>query len=53
MTRATAFFSVGGFSARLGRRHGGLKPDFAGDPSGVDLGLRFHQQGWTCGLPAG
>jgi len=48
MTRATAFFSVGGFSARLGREHGGLKPDFAGDPCGVDLGLRYNQQGWSC-----
>ncbi len=48
MTRATAFFSVGGFSARLGRGHGARKPDFAGDPCGVDLGLRYSRRGWRC-----
>lgn len=48
MTRATAFFSAGGFSTRLGREHGGAKPDFAGDPAGIDYGLRLQQQGWTC-----
>lgn len=48
MIQATAFFSVGGFSARVGREHGGPKPDFAGDACGVDLGLRLDQQGWTC-----
>lgn len=48
MVRATAFFSVGGFSTRLGHDHHAVKPDFAGELAGVDLCLRLGSRGWDC-----
>ncbi len=48
MVRAAAFFSVGGFSARVGRAHHQVKTDFAGDLAGMDLCLRLGSRGWGC-----
>ena len=48
MVRANAFFSVGGFSARLGRDHHHAKAEFEGEPAGVDLCLRLGIRGWDC-----
>ncbi len=48
MVRATSFFAVGGFSARVGREHQQCRPDFAGDPSGMDICLRLGHRGWSC-----
>jgi GT2 family glycosyltransferase len=48
MVRSTSFFAVGGFSGRLGREHNISRPDYEGDPAGVDICLRFGNQGWTC-----
>ncbi len=48
MVRSTSFFAVGGFSGRIGREHGSGRPDFEGDPAGVDLCLRFGYRGWSC-----
>lgn len=48
MIRASAFFAVGGFSARLGRDHFHQKPDFSGELAGVDICLRLGSRGWDC-----
>lgn len=48
LVRAAAFFSVGGFSARLGHDHEAARADFAGDLAGVDLCLRLGSRGWDC-----
>ncbi len=48
MVRATSFFAVGGFSARVGRQHILHRPDHEGDPAGVDLCLRLGHRGWSC-----
>ncbi len=48
MVRATSFFAVGGFSARVGREHLLCRPDFAGDPAGMDICLRLGHRGWSC-----
>lgn len=48
MVRATSFFAVGGFSARVGREHQLFRPDFEGDPSGMDICLRLGHRGWSC-----
>jgi GT2 family glycosyltransferase len=48
MVRASAFFAVGGFSARLGRDHHQTKADCAGELSGADLCLRLGSRGWEC-----
>ena len=48
MIRATSFFAVGGFSARLGRQHHTCRPDFEGDPSGMDICLRLGYRGGFC-----
>jgi len=48
MVRATSFFAVGGFSARLGREHELHRPDFEGDPAGMDICLRLGHRGWSC-----
>lgn len=48
MVRATSFFAVGGFSARVGREHQLSRPDFEGDPSGLDICLRLGYRGWSC-----
>ncbi len=48
MVRATSFFAVGGFSARVGREHQIFRPDFEGDPCGMDICLRLGHRGWSC-----
>jgi len=48
MVRATSFFAVGGFSVRVGRGHPLCRPDYEGDPSGMDICLRLGQRGWFC-----
>lgn len=48
MIKASAFFSVGGFSARLGRDHHQTKAEFEGELAGVDLCLRLGSRGWDC-----
>jgi GT2 family glycosyltransferase len=48
MVRASAFFAVGGFSARVGRHHHQNKADFEGELAGVDLCLRLGSRGWDC-----
>jgi GT2 family glycosyltransferase len=48
MVRATSFFAVGGFSARVGREHQIFRPDFEGDPAGMDICLRLGHRGWSC-----
>ncbi len=48
MVRATSFFAVGGFSARVGREHHQQRPDYMGDPAGLDLCLRLGTRGWSC-----
>ncbi len=48
MVQATSFFAVGGFSSRVGREHAQHRPDFEGDPAGIDLCLRLGHRGWSC-----
>lgn len=48
MVRAKSFFAVGGFSVRLGREHETCRPDFEGDPCGLDICLRLGHRGWSC-----
>ena len=48
MVRAEPFFTVGGFSARMGRDHRRQPAPGQGEMAGVDLCLRLGSRGWDC-----